>query len=38
VASMISSIIVTHNLLAIVLASGSFRRQTLLGVDRARAV
>ena len=36
--SLISSIIVTHNLLAIVLASGSFRRQSLLGVDRVRAV
>src|SRR5215467_318613 len=38
VASLISSIIVTHNLLAIVLASTSFRRPALLGVDRARSV
>ncbi len=36
IASLISSIIVTHNLLAIVLSSGSFRRPALLGVDRAR--
>ena len=36
IASLISSIIVTHNLLAIVLASTSFRRPALLGVDRAR--
>ena len=36
VASLISSIIVTHNLLAIVLTSGAFRRPALLGVDRAR--
>ncbi|MDQ6719645.1 MAG: protein translocase subunit SecD [Candidatus Dormibacteraeota bacterium] len=35
VASLISSIIVTHNLLAIVLTSSSFRRPGLLGVDRA---
>ncbi len=35
-ASLISSIVVTHNLLAIVLASGRFRRPGLLGVDRAR--
>ena len=38
VASLISSIIVTHNLLAIVLASSRFRRPALLGVDRARSV
>jgi preprotein translocase subunit SecD len=38
VASLISSIIVTHNLLAIVLTSGGFRRSALLGVDRARTV
>jgi preprotein translocase subunit SecD len=38
VASLISSIVVTHNLLAIVLAAGSFRRPGLLGVDRARIV
>ena len=36
VASLISSIVVTHNLLAIVLTSGAFRRPGLLGVDRAR--
>jgi len=35
-ASLISSIVVTHNLLAIVLNSGAFRRPGLLGVDRAR--
>jgi preprotein translocase subunit SecD len=34
VASMISSIVVTHNLLAIVLTAGGFRRPGLLGVDR----
>ncbi len=38
VASLISSIIVTHNLLAIVLTAGGFRRPALLGVDRVRAV
>ncbi|HEY3085936.1 MAG TPA: protein translocase subunit SecD [Candidatus Dormibacteraeota bacterium] len=38
VASLISSIVVTHNLLAIVLASGGLRRPGLLGVDRVRAV
>src|SRR5947209_4575585 len=37
IASLISSIIVTHNLLAIVLASTRFRRPALLGVDRARS-
>ena len=36
IASLISSIVVTHNLLAIVLASTNFRRPALLGVDRAR--
>ncbi len=35
-ASLVSSIIVTHNLLAIVLAGSSFRRAGLLGVDRVR--
>ncbi len=38
VASLISSIVVTHNLLAIVLAGSGFRRAGLLGVDRVRAV
>ncbi|HSS59828.1 MAG TPA: protein translocase subunit SecD [Candidatus Limnocylindrales bacterium] len=38
VASLISSIVVTHNLLAIVLAGSGFRRAALLGVDRVRAV
>ena len=36
VASLISSIIVTHNLLAIVMTSSRLRRPTLLGVDRVR--
>jgi preprotein translocase subunit SecD len=36
VASLISSIVVTHNLLAIVLAGSRFRRAGLLGVDRVR--
>jgi preprotein translocase subunit SecD len=36
-ASLVSSIIVTHNLLAIVLAGSGFRRAGLLGVDRVRA-
>jgi preprotein translocase subunit SecD len=36
--SLVSSIIVTHNLLAIVLAAGRFRNASLLGVDRVRAV
>jgi preprotein translocase subunit SecD len=36
IASLISSIVVTHNLLAIVMAGGSFRRPALLGVDRVR--
>ena len=35
-ASLVSSIVVTHNLLAIVLNSSTFRRPGLLGVDRAR--
>jgi preprotein translocase subunit SecD len=38
VASLVSSIVVTHNLLAIVLTSGGFRRAGLLGVDRVRTV
>ena len=38
VASLFSSIFVTHNLLAIVLNSTSMRRPALLGVDRARPV
>jgi len=38
VISLISSIIVTHNLLAIVLAGSSFRRAALLGVDRVRTL
>jgi preprotein translocase subunit SecD len=38
VASLISSIIVTHNLLAIVLTASGLRRPALLGVDRARVV
>jgi len=38
VVSLISSIIVTHNLLAIVLAGSSFRRAGLLGVDRVRTL
>ena len=37
IASLVSSIVVTHNLLAIVMAGGSFRRPALLGVDRVRA-
>jgi preprotein translocase subunit SecD len=37
-ASLFSSIFVTHNLLAIVLNWTSARRPSLLGVDRARAV
>ena len=37
-ASLISSIVVTHNLLAIVLAGSSFRRAGLLGVVRVRTV
>jgi preprotein translocase subunit SecD len=38
VASLVSSIVVTHNLLAIVLAGSGFRRPALLGVDRVRTV
>lgn len=38
VASLISAIVVTHNLLAIVLSGSSFRRAGLLGVDRVRTV
>jgi protein-export membrane protein SecD len=38
IASLISSIVVTHNLLAIVLAGSSFRRAGLLGVVRVRTV
>jgi len=36
--SLVSAIVVTHNLLAIVLISSRFRRAGLLGVDRVRAV
>src|SRR4029077_613406 len=36
IASLVSSIVVTHNLLAIVLAGSSFRRAGLLGVVRVR--
>jgi protein-export membrane protein, SecD/SecF family/protein-export membrane protein SecD len=38
VASLVSSIVVTHNLLAIVLTAGRLRRPGLLGVDRVRPV
>jgi preprotein translocase subunit SecD len=38
VISLISSIIVTHNLLAIVMTGSAFRRPALMGVDRARNV
>lgn len=38
VVSLVSAIVVTHNLLAIVLISSRFRHAGLLGVDRARAV
>ncbi|HLZ94212.1 MAG TPA: protein translocase subunit SecD [Candidatus Dormibacteraeota bacterium] len=38
IASLFSSIFVTHNLLAIVLSSSGMRRPALLGVDRARSV
>jgi preprotein translocase subunit SecD len=38
VASLISSIIVTHNLLAIVMSGGAMRRPVLMGVDRVRSV
>ena len=36
IVSLISAIVVTHNLLAIVLAGSGFRRPGLLGVDRVR--
>ena len=36
--SLVSSIVVTHNLLAIVLTAGGMRKPLLLGVDRARNV
>jgi preprotein translocase subunit SecD len=36
--SLISSIVVTHNLLAIVMAGSTFRRPVLMGVDRVRSV
>ena len=36
-ASLISSIVVTHNLLAIVMAGSRFRRPALMGVDRVRS-
>jgi preprotein translocase subunit SecD len=36
--SLVSAIVVTHNLLSIVLISSRFRRAALLGVDRVRAV
>ena len=36
IVSLISAIVVTHNLLAIVLAGSGFRRAGLLGVDRVR--
>ena len=35
-ASLFSSLVVTHNLLAIILNWGSVRKPTLLGVDRVR--
>lgn len=38
VVSLISSIVVTHNLLAIVLSGSRFRHPTLMGVDRVRSV
>jgi preprotein translocase subunit SecD len=38
VISLISSIIVTHNLLAIVMTGSAFRRPALMGVDRVRSV
>ncbi|TMC00067.1 MAG: protein translocase subunit SecD [Chloroflexi bacterium] len=37
-ASLISSIVVTHNLLAIVMSGSGFRRPVLMGVDRVRSV
>lgn len=36
--SLISSIVVTHNLLAIVMTGSALRRPALMGVDRVRAV
>jgi preprotein translocase subunit SecD len=38
VISLISSIIVTHNLLAIVMTGSALRRPGLMGVDRVRNV
>ncbi len=38
VASLVSSIVVTHNLLAIVMTASWLRRPVLMGVDRARPV
>ena len=38
VASLVSSIIVTHNLLAIVMTGSALRRPALMGVDRVRTV
>ncbi|GAC1689265.1 MAG: protein translocase subunit SecD [Candidatus Dormibacteraceae bacterium] len=38
VISLVSSIVVTHNLLAIVMTGSSFRRPSLMGVDRVRNV
>jgi preprotein translocase subunit SecD len=35
-ASLVSSIVVTHNLLAIVMTGSSLRRPVLMGVDRVR--
>jgi len=36
--SLVSSIVVTHNLLAIVMAGSRFRRPALMGVDRVRTI
>jgi preprotein translocase subunit SecD len=38
VASLVSSIVVTHNLLALVMTASWLRRPMLMGVDRVRAV
>lgn len=38
VASLVSSIIVTHNLLAIVMTGSALRRPALMGVDRVRTL
>lgn len=38
IASLISAIVVTHNLLAMVLTASAFRQPQILGVDRVRAV